>query len=135
MPKSAETAFAAGPWWFTANEVLAFLLELVAFAVLGWWGVGTGDGAAARIALGAGVPVAAMVLWALFAAPKARLRPALPGVLLVKALVFCGAAAAVYDLGHPVGGIVLAVVAGANTALAEVFRPRFVPHRARPASP
>lgn len=122
MPKDPETAVLPGPWWFAVNEVLAFLLELAALVCLGWWGFGTGHGAVTHVALGVGVPLAAIVLWALFAAPKARLRPGLPGVLLVKALVLGGGAVAVYARGHHVAGIVLAVVIVANTAVAETFR-------------
>ncbi|MEU0782759.1 YrdB family protein [Streptomyces sp. NPDC006173] len=124
MPKAPEVNVLTGPWWFTANELLAFLLELAALAFLSWWGFGTGGNAALRIVLGVGVPLAAIVLWGLFAAPKARLRPALALVLLVKALVLVGSAAALYALGHHVAAIVMAVVVVANTAVAETFRRR-----------
>lgn len=134
MPKDPENAVLPGPWWFAVNEVLAFLLELAALALLCRWGFSTGDNAPNRIALGVGVPLAAIVLWGLFAAPKARLRPGLPCVLLVKALVLGGSAVAVCALGHPVAAIVLAVVMVANTAVAETFR-RTPPDRStRPTS-
>ncbi|MET7743750.1 YrdB family protein [Streptomyces sp. NPDC005385] len=121
-----------GPWWITANELLAFLLELAALALLSWWGFSTGANAAVRIVLGLGVPSAAILLWALFAAPKARLKPALPLVLLVKALVLGGSAAALYALGHHAAAIVMAVVVVANTTVAETFRRR---HPVRPEPP
>ncbi|MEU8789163.1 YrdB family protein [Streptomyces sp. NPDC048643] len=122
MPKDPETAVLPGPWWFAANEVLAFLLELAALAVLSWWGFSAGGNAALRVVLGVGVPLAAIVVWGLFAAPKARLKPALPFVLLVKAVVLGSSAVALYALGHPVAAIVLAVVVVVNTAVAETFR-------------
>lgn len=108
--------------WFAANEVLAFLVEIAALAALAWWGFATGDGVAARVALGLGTPAAAAVLWGLFAAPHARFRPPLPGVLLIKALVLLGAAAAVGALGHVPPAVAFAVVVVANTAVAETFR-------------
>ncbi|WRZ88480.1 YrdB family protein [Streptomyces sp. NBC_01007] len=113
--------FAERPW-FAANEILAFVVELVALACLGWWGFTTGHGQLLHILLGVGTPLSAIVLWSLFAAPKARLRPGLPLVLLVKALVLGGGAAAVYAVGHPVAAVVMAIVVVANTAVAETLR-------------
>ncbi|MEU5834673.1 YrdB family protein [Streptomyces diacarni] len=110
--------------WYAANDVLAFLLELAALACLGWWGAAVGDVTALRLLLGAGTPLVALVLWSLFAAPRARLRPRLPLVLAVKALVLGGGAAALYGVGHPVAAVVMAVAVVANTAVAEVFRRR-----------
>ncbi|MFI9251910.1 YrdB family protein [Streptomyces sp. NPDC053069] len=110
--------------WYAANELLAFLLELAALACLGWWGSAVGEGAAPRLLLGLGTPLAAIVLWSLFAAPKARLRPRLPLVLAVKTVVLGGGAAALYGVGHPVAAVAMAVVVVANTAVAEIFRRR-----------
>ncbi|MFB7594892.1 YrdB family protein [Streptomyces sp. NPDC056160] len=107
--------------WYAANEILAFLLELGALATLTWWGFTTGHGAM-RILLGLGTPALAITLWALFAAPKARLRPGLPLVLMVKAVVLGGGATAVYEVGHPTAAIALAGLVVANTAVAETFR-------------
>ena len=111
-----------GRWWYTANELLAFLLELAAIACLGWWGFSVGHNEVVRVLLGVGTPVVAIVLWSLFAAPKARLRPPLPLVLVVKALVLGGSAAAVYGVGHSLAAVVMAVVVVVNTAVAETFR-------------
>ncbi|MFE9877444.1 YrdB family protein [Streptomyces sp. NPDC005784] len=123
--------FAERPW-FAANELLAFVVEIVALASLSWWGFTTGHGQLRHIMLGVGTPLPAIVLWSLFAAPKARLRPGLPFVLVVKAVVLGGGAAAVYGVGHPVAAVVMAVVVVANTAVAETLR-RTVP--GRPAEP
>ena len=113
--------FGARPW-YGANEVLAFLLELAALGFLSWWGFGAGHQGALRILLGVGTPLLACVVWGLFAAPRARLRPRLPLVLVVKALVFGGGAAALYGVGHPVAAGVVAVVTVVNTAVAEFLR-------------
>nr|BFD84606.1 hypothetical protein StreXyl84_40070 [Streptomyces sp. Xyl84] len=107
--------------WYAANELLAFLLELAALAALAWWGFRTGEGATPFL-LGLGTPALAITLWSLFAAPKARLRPGLPLVLLVKTLVLGGGAAAVYGAGHPAAAVAMAVLVIANTATAETFR-------------
>ncbi|MFG2682036.1 YrdB family protein [Streptomyces sp. NPDC048392] len=112
--------------WYVVNEVLALLIECVALGLLCWWGFATGGHAAISALLGLGAPAVAVVLWWLFAAPRAKLRPALPGVLLVKGLVLGGGAAALYGIGHPVGAVVVGAVTAANLTVAEVFR-RSVP--------
>lgn len=108
--------------WYAANEVVAFLLEFAALGFLSWWGFGAGHEGALRILLGVGTPALAIALWALFAAPRARLRPRLPFVLVVKAVVLGGGAAALYGVGHPTAAGVVAVVTVVNTAVAETFR-------------
>ncbi|MFB7218679.1 YrdB family protein [Streptomyces sp. NPDC056227] len=110
--------------WFMANELLAFVIELAALACLSWWGFTAGGGAAAQWLLGLGMPAVAIVLWGLFAAPRARVRLPLWGVLLVKAVVLGGGVYAVYRVGHPVAASVAGVVVVANTGLAEFFRRR-----------
>ncbi|MFJ7083682.1 YrdB family protein [Streptomyces griseus] len=110
--------------WFAANEVLAFLLELAAIGCLVWWGFTAVDGVLVSVLLGLGTPTAAVTLWGLFAAPRARFRPPLAGVLAVKALVLGGGAAAVYGVGHPVAAGVFAVVLVLNTGCAEYYRRR-----------
>ncbi|MGW3657682.1 YrdB family protein [Streptomyces sp. NPDC005151] len=110
--------------WFMANELLAFVVELAALACLSWWGFAAGGGAAARWLLGLGIPAVAIVLWGLFAAPRARVRLPLWGVLLVKAVVLGGGVYAVYRVGHPVAAVVAGVVVVVNTGLAEFFRRR-----------
>jgi Protein of unknown function (DUF2568) len=104
------------------NEGLAFALELVALGFLAWWGADTGGGPAAKVLLGAGAPVLAAVAWGLFAAPRARFRGSLAAVLLVKAIVFGLAAAAVFAIGRHALAIAFAVVVVINTALATVDR-------------
>ncbi|WP_240809586.1 YrdB family protein [Actinomadura sp. WMMA1423] len=104
------------------NEGLAFLLELVAIAALAWWGFTASGNLLVDIVLGLGAPAAAIVLWGMFAAPRARFKIALPLVLLVKAAVFSAGALALCGVGHPAAGIAFAVVALLNTALATADR-------------
>lgn len=54
-----------------ANLALAFLLELGVLAALGFWGFSTGSGTIAKVVLGIGLPLAAIVVWGLFGSPKA----------------------------------------------------------------
>ncbi|WNI22821.1 YrdB family protein [Streptomyces sp. ITFR-16] len=119
--RPAIPSLSGRPWW-AANEGLAFVLELVAIGCLCRWGFTAGDGLALRLLLGIGLPAAAIALWGAFAAPRARVRLPLAGVLAVKAVVLGGGALAVYGLGRPVVAVALAAVMVANTALAETFR-------------
>lgn len=130
-------ALTGRPWW-AANEALAFVLELAALACLSWWGFHAGGGSPARqLLLAFGIPALAIALWGLFAAPRARIRLPLAGVLAVKAVVLGGGAFGLYRVGHPAGAVALAVVMVANTALAETFRRKPAPgtrHRPRPGA-
>lgn len=110
------------------NEGLAFLLELAALAFLAWWGWSGGEGVALRLPLAVAAPAAAAVVWGLFAAPRARFRVPLAGVLCVKALVFGAAALALLGLGRPLWAVSFAAVALVNTALATADR-RAATHR------
>jgi uncharacterized protein DUF2568 len=94
------------------NEVLAFFLELAALAFLCWWGFATGS-----VALGIGAPLAAAVVWGLFAAPRARFSLPRIGVLAVKVLVFGSATAALAAVGQPVPAAVFAVIVVVNLAV------------------
>ncbi len=112
-----------------ANEGLAFLLELILLGALAWWGAQAGTSLAASVLLGVGAPLAAAVVWGLFASPRARIRLPMAGVLAVKVLAFAAGAAALYAVGQHVLAICLAVVALLNTALAAADRN--APMRAR----
>ncbi|MFC5909110.1 YrdB family protein [Streptacidiphilus monticola] len=100
-----------------ANELLAFVIEVLALLALGWWGAHAAGWWLALL-----LPLAAAVLWGLFAAPKATFRVALPAVLAVKAVVFGGAVAALAGLHQPTLAWVFGVVAAANTAAATSAR-------------
>ncbi|WP_445524651.1 YrdB family protein [Streptomyces cyslabdanicus] len=104
------------------NEGLAFLLEVLALAVLAWWGWRSADHTAARLLLTVAAPAAAAVVWGLFAAPKARVALPVLGVLAVKALVFGAAVAALYAVGRHRWAAVFAVVVAVNTVLATLDR-------------
>ncbi|TMR39715.1 YrdB family protein [Actinomadura geliboluensis] len=104
------------------NEGLAFVLEVAAIVALAWWGFTTGGNVVVNVVLGIGTPVGAMVLWGLFAAPRARFKVALPFVLLVKAIVFGAGALAFYGVDHATLAIVFAVIAVLNTVLATLDR-------------
>jgi hypothetical protein len=104
------------------NEGLAFVFELLALAALAYWGVKTGDGVVLKVVLGLGTPVLAAIVWGLFAAPRATFGLPIAAVLMVKAVVFGGAAVALFAAGQHVLAVVFAVLVAANTAIVTTFR-------------
>lgn len=114
-------------YWIGA--LLAFLGELASLAALAFWGATVPDETAARVAAGIGLPLAAAVLWWLFAAPRARLHvPAL--AIATKVAVQGGAVAALAFTGHPVLAAVLAAVVVLGQLLTLL-----APQEGRPAAP
>ena len=114
------------------NATVAFGLELVALAVLGWGGWRLGGSTGVRVLLAVGLPVAAAVLWGRFAAPRAP-HPSVTGRLAVQALVF-GSAAGLLGWGASLAwGAVLATVAVVNLAAAAALPAVAVPPADRPA--
>lgn len=104
------------------NEGLAFFMELAGLALLAWWGWSTGQNTTVRILLAVGAPALAATAWGLFAAPKATFAVPLAAVLVVKALFFGSAAAALHSLGRTRPALVFAAVAVVNTTLGELDR-------------
>lgn len=94
----------------TVNDVLLFAVELVAWASFGVWGWHVGDGAW-RWVLAAGLPLAVIGLWAVFAAPTSAHRRADPGLFALQLGVFLAGAALLVLAGHPGPGWALGAVA------------------------
>ncbi|RAG82600.1 hypothetical protein DN069_26935 [Streptacidiphilus pinicola] len=105
-----------------ANELLAFVLELVALGCLAWWGFHVGHSTAVHVLLGVGAPVLMAVAWGMFAAPRARHPLPIPALIVFKLVVFGLAGAAVYATGAHTFGIVFWAVALVNTLLATADR-------------
>jgi hypothetical protein len=98
-----------------ANLAVRFLVvELGALAATGYWGYETGSGVA-RALLAIGAPALVATAWALFASPKRKYDLPKPARLVIELVVLAGAAAALWDVGHPglaLGFAALAVVSG-----------------------
>ena len=99
-----------------ANLLLRFLLELAALAAVGYWGYHAVEGEVARLALCIAAPILFAILWALFAAHKAKYPPPKPWKAVVGfVLLECGAIGLALT-GQVVWAGVLAVVIVGNTA-------------------
>ncbi len=101
----------------STNLAVRFLLELSALGAVGVWGAHTGNTALAKIALGAGLPLALAVVWGKFVAPKAGVHVSVPVHILLQVVVFGSAAAALYSL-HRTG---LAAAFGGTVAINAVL--------------
>ena len=104
------------------NLVVAFLLELGAVVAYAWWGFVVGPNLPAKIALGLGVPALAIVVWAIFGAPKSQTHLEGAAYLALQAVFFGGAALALYAAGQHVAGIAFAVIALVNSTAAAFWR-------------
>ena len=112
------------------NEGLAFFLEIVALVLLAYWGFHVGSDTAVQWLLGLGAPAVMIVVWGTFAAPRARVKLPLAGVMAVKLVVFVAATAAGYAAGWQAFSIVFGVVALANALLAAFDRESLI-HQSR----
>lgn len=102
-----------------ANDVVAFLVEIVAFVGLGVWGWHSGETVLLRWGQMLGVILIAGVLWALFVSPRATFD--VPVLALVLKVAILGAGAlALGTVTSALWGAVFAVIAGVNTLLSFV---------------
>lgn len=70
------------------HQLLAFSLEMAMLAALGYWGFLEGKKAPLKYILGLGMPIAAIALWAMWAAPKSSSRLEQPYLLLFKLVLY-----------------------------------------------
>ena len=109
-----------------ANDVVAFLVEMGVLVLLAMAGAQVDGPTVLRVALAVVLPVAAAVLWGLFAAPRARIR-SVPLQLATKVLVLGAGVAAGYFVLPGAWAVAFMVVVLVNTALMYVgpfARPR-----------
>ncbi len=104
-----------------ANLALAFLLELAGLAAFGYWGFVVPDGLVLKLVAGLGVPIAAAVLWGLFAAHKASVALPAQAKLAVQLAWFAVAATALAFAGHVLLGVVLFLLYVLNRVLAYLW--------------
>jgi hypothetical protein len=105
-----------------ANLALRFFLELAALVALGYWGFQVGDGPVGKTLLTLGAPLAAIVLWGLFGAPRA-LRPlAEPWHVLLEVVVFGSAVPALIAARQPALAAVFGVLLVVNRLLIYVWK-------------
>jgi hypothetical protein len=104
----------------TLSLALKFILELLAFAGLAYWGARTGSGATS-VLLAIAAPAVAIALWAVFAAPRSTRRLPTGPRIAFELCVFAAAVVALFAAAAPVAAIVLASLVALSTALLTRF--------------
>lgn len=100
----------------TANDAVAFFVEVAALVLIGMWGWRLGTGATTKVLGAVATTGVAVVLWGLFAAPKARFdRSALR--LLTKVVVLGAAVLVSFTLLSVPWALAFTVTAVVNTML------------------
>jgi hypothetical protein len=106
----------------SANLALRFLLELCLLAALGYWGVQTGQSLLAKIGLGIGAPLLAVVVWSLFIAPKASVPVATWLWLALQVVLFGLAAAGLILTGQRTLAIIFVLAVVLNSILLYIWK-------------
>jgi Protein of unknown function (DUF2568) len=104
----------------SANLAVKFLLELAAFAALAYWGATIGHGGWAVVAAIV-APLAAVIVWGLFCAPRARRRLPAPARIPLELAVFGLAAAGLAAAGAVTLAVIFGAVVVLNSVLLSVF--------------
>ena len=96
---------------------LKLALELGMLAALAYWGAQAGGSTAVDVLLAVAAPLAAAVVWGLYAAPRSPRRLAHGPRVVLESCVFAVAAVALAGAGAPLLGAVLAALVAVDTAL------------------
>jgi Protein of unknown function (DUF2568) len=104
------------------NLALALVLELGVLAALPYWGFATGATIPVKIVLGIGAPAAAILVWAIWGAPRSEHR--LQGIAywLLRIVFDATGAIALFVTGQQTLGMVFALIAALNCILAYAWK-------------
>lgn len=103
------------------HQTVAFSLEIAMLIILGMWGFHEGRSTLAKYGFGLGIPLVAICLWGIWAAPKSAHRLDLPYRLLFSITLFGMAAFLLYRLGHLTIAIAFACIALLSALLEWLF--------------
>jgi hypothetical protein len=106
-----------------ANLALRFGLELCMLAALGYWGWSTGQSAVGRVGLSIGASLIGAVVWGMFLSPRAAVPIGEHAQLLLEALVWGCAVAALVAVGSSRLAWVLVLLVIINKILLYLWRP------------
>ena len=92
------------------NKAIVFFMELGMLAAMSYWGFHTHAGVSAWL-WGLGLPLVAIILWGVWAAPKAKRRLAMPYLAVFVGVLFGLAAFLLYQAGQVGYAIAFFIVA------------------------
>lgn len=96
---------------YTANLIVMFFVELAMLAIFAFYGYEIGDTTILRIVYAVLLPTLALVIWRVWAAPKAKRQLKMPYLVLFRMGLFLVAAYLLYHLGQKTQAIVFASIA------------------------
>ncbi|GIO15212.1 hypothetical protein J19TS2_47670 [Cohnella xylanilytica] len=99
-----------------------FLVELAALASYSYWGFRFGSAKGLQFLLGIGAPALVAIFWGMFVAPKASISVSVPVRALLQAVVFAGAAGALYAAGRPAWAVAFLLVAAVVMSLVYLLK-------------
>ena len=103
------------------NLALAFLLEVTAFIIIGYWGFLQGSTIYMQYLLATALTIFAIILWGIFAAPRSRHKLNDVPRFLFKLFIFELAAFLFYKTGYLSFAILFGSIALFNLILAQIF--------------
>ena len=100
------------------NLIVAFSLEIAMLIVLGYWGFQTGKTTFWKYTLAATLPLIAMLLWGILAAPRSEQRLDTPYRIAFELAMFFLASFLLYKSGYAKLGLSFAMIALLSESLA-----------------
>ena len=105
-----------------ANLALALVLELGVLVALAYWGFATGATILVKIMLGVGALVAAILVWAIWGAPRSEHRLQGISYWLLRIVFDAAGAIALFVTGQQTVGAVFALASALNCILAYAWK-------------
>ena len=105
-----------------ANLALALVLELGVLVALAYWGFATGATILVKIVLSIGAPAAAILIWAIWGAPRSEHRLQGISYWLLRVAFDAAGAVALFVTGQQTVGVVFALAAALNCILAYAWK-------------
>ena len=104
------------------NLALAFILELCGLGALAYWGFNASENTLMRLILGLGAPLAMIVIWGMYLAPRSSRRFKEPTMSVAKLVILGFAAAALAAAGQTITAAIFMAAVIVNLVLAIIWQ-------------